>query len=404
MVGVCLSVMHTLWLIARYGVGMLLLAGIAHCVLWVWLKRAFPGHAVRFRRWWIGGLVLLTSTVLVRLASYFFTFDGAAWLIGSIMLWQLTAGTAALFIALSYGSAWTWNRLRSVWKRASLTREPARPERRRLLEGATGMALLGGTGVAFGRGFVSTRFDIEVVKVVIRVPRLAPELNGFTIVQLSDVHVGAYFDSHDLAPAIKLARGLKPDLYVVTGDIVDLNPGFVPAAGRALASLTAPHGVIAVLGNHDYYTGATEVLTGLRAAGVQVLVNESRRIEGNLVVAGLDDVVGKGREGGGNGPDVDAALRGVRREDVTVMLAHQPHLFDETAERVDVQLSGHTHGGQIRPGFSAADLVYPYVAGRYERAGATLWVNRGIGVGGAPTRIGVRPELTHIVLLAERNS
>ncbi|MCU0693441.1 MAG: metallophosphoesterase [Polyangiaceae bacterium] len=389
--------MHTLWLIARYGMVPLALGSVAHYVAWRWLRRSFPSTVERHRRWLVPLLAILAASVLVRLGSSFFAIDGVPWLVGAIMIWHLTVGALAIGVSLAHATERTWKRFRPGAKHHPPLAHTPLP-RRRLLEGATGLVLLSGSGAALGRGFLSTRFDVEIVRLSLKIPKLPRTLDGFSLVQLSDLHVGTYFQGEHLAHAIELARRLVADLYVVTGDIVDLNSVYAPRAGRALSALKARHGVIAVLGNHDYYAGADAVLDGLRSAGVEVLVNASKRISPGLVVAGLDDVAGAHREGGGSGPDVEAALRDVEANDVAVMLAHQPHLFEETAGRIDLQLSGHTHGGQIRVGFAPIGLLYPYVSGRYERAGATLWVNRGLGVGGAPTRIGARPELTHIVL------
>ena len=391
--------MHTLWLIARYGLVALVFTSAAHYVLWRWLRRSFPNDVQRHRRWLVPLFGVLAASVLVRLGSYFFEFKAGEWLVGTIMIWHLTVGALAIAAGLTYSVAWLWQLLRTSKDTKHPTPLAPTPlPRRRLLEGATGLMLLGGSGAALGRGFVSTRFDIEIVRISLKVPKLPRALDGFSIVQLSDLHIGTYFHGDELTHAVELARRLRPDLYVVTGDVVDLNPVYAMGAGQALSALKARHGVIAILGNHDYYAGADAILQGLRSAGIEVLVNASKRIEDGLVIAGLDDVAGEEREGGGPGPNVDEALRDVDPKEATVMLAHQPHLFEKTAGRIDVQLSGHTHGGQIRAGFAPMQLLSPYISGRYDRAGSTMWVNRGLGVGGAPTRIGARPELTHIVL------
>lgn len=137
---------------------------------------------------------------------------------------------------------------------------------------------------------------------------------------------------------------------------------------------------------------------------VRVLSNESSRIRsgdgGGFALLGVDDIQGRsGRDPGFSGPDLYAALSGLHRDVPRILLAHQPRYFDEAAGRVALQLSGHTHGGQINPGFRPADLFMEYVAGRYERGGSTLWVNRGFGVAGPPSRVGAPPEVTKIVII-----
>ena len=138
---------------------------------------------------------------------------------------------------------------------------------------------------------------------------------------------------------------------------------------------------------------------------VNVLSNESVRLRagdgGGFALLGVDDHQGRaGRSPGFRGPDLYAAGRGLDAEVPRILLAHQPRYFKEAAGRVALQLSGHTHGGQINPGFRPAELVMDFVAGRYERGGSTLWVNRGFGVAGPPSRVGAPPEVTKIVIVA----
>jgi predicted MPP superfamily phosphohydrolase len=114
----------------------------------------------------------------------------------------------------------------------------------------------------------------------------------------------------------------------------------------------------------------------------------------------VDDIQGRsGRSPGFNGPDLYEAGKGLDADVPRILLAHQPRYFDEAAGRIALQLSGHTHGGQINPGFCPADLFMRFVAGRYEREGSTLWVNRGFGVAGPPSRVGAPPEVTKIVII-----
>jgi predicted MPP superfamily phosphohydrolase len=212
-----------------------------------------------------------------------------------------------------------------------------------------------------------------------------------------------------VAAALDKAALLRPDLVVVTGDLVDFDPRFVPVVARQLERMRAREGVAAVLGNHDYYVGAARVVDGLRAAGVRMLVNESMLVAagdgGGFLLAGVDDLSAR-RTGQGVGPRLERATRrpdapsgaGPALDRAIVLLCHQPRYFDVAAGRVDAQLSGHTHGGQIGVGAWPARLLFEYVAGRYERSGSVLWVNRGIGVAGPPARVGAPAEITRIVL------
>jgi predicted MPP superfamily phosphohydrolase len=217
------------------------------------------------------------------------------------------------------------------------------------------------------------------------------------------LHVGTFVGERELERGLGLVDRVKPDLIVVTGDIVDFDPRFVPAAARRLGALRAREGVVCIPGNHDYYTGATAVLEGMQRAGLDVLLNRGRIVaeaDGGFALLGVDDL-GLGARRIGPGPDLAAALASVRPDLATVLLAHQPR-FVRTASQsgIDLQLSGHTHGGQINPGFRPIDLFYPYVAGRYDIGATQLYVNRGFGTVGPPTRVGAPPEITKIVLVA----
>jgi predicted MPP superfamily phosphohydrolase len=184
--------------------------------------------------------------------------------------------------------------------------------------------------------------------------------------------------------------------------MIDFEPRFAPQLARALADLHPRDGVTTILGNHDYYAGAADVLRALEREKIEVLVNRGKVIRagdgGGFALLGVDDMWAL--RSGGEGPDLDAALRMVPEDLPRILLAHQPNFIDESARRVALQLSGHTHGGQINPGFRPASLFLRYVAGRYEVEGTTLYINRGFGVAGPPARVGAPPEVSKIVLIS----
>ncbi|MEO6421079.1 MAG: metallophosphoesterase, partial [Polyangiaceae bacterium] len=227
-------------------------------------------------------------------------------------------------------------------------------------------------------------------------------LDGYTIAQISDIHVGLFVGERELREGLSRLAEIKPDLVVATGDLVDIDPSFAPLMARALGALRARDGVAAILGNHDYYTGASKILAALRAVGVNALVNTGVHLRkddgGGFALLGVDDL--SARRSGGPGPSLTKAIAMVPPDAPRILLAHQPRYFLESQGSVALQLSGHTHGGQINPGFRPADLFMEFVAGRYEGDGSTLWVNRGFGVAGPPSRLGAPPEVTKIVLVA----
>ncbi len=226
-------------------------------------------------------------------------------------------------------------------------------------------------------------------------------LDGYTIAQISDVHVGAFTGARELGDGLDLMRSFHPDLVVATGDLVDFDSKDADAIASMLANVGARDGAYAILGNHDHYAGPDEVTRRFLAAKVRLLVNEGVTIRDAFALLGVDDVHGRtSPRPGFTGPDLGRAINMVRPDLPRILLAHQPKYFRESRGRVNLQLSGHTHGGQVNPGFTPAKLFMPYVAGRYEEDASTLWVNRGFGVVGPPARIGAPPEITKIVIVS----
>jgi predicted MPP superfamily phosphohydrolase len=280
-----------------------------------------------------------------------------------------------------------------------------------LAQAAAGSAfLIGGSSSLYGA--LHGRHDYAIEEIAIRLPGLRG-LDGFSIVQLSDVHIGAFTGAPELAAAEDLLRRAKPDLIVLTGDLLDNDARLAEVLGRFVRRLTplARAGVVAVPGNHDYFAGVNETTAAIRAAGARMLRNEALVIgdaDAGFSLLGVEDVWA--RRGGG-GPDLQRALAALPKlagrvapalDLPRVLLCHNPSYFAEAAGRVGLQLSGHTHGGQVNLGVRPADFVLPggWVAGRYDLRGSALYVNRGFGVVGPPARIGAPPEVTRIVLSA----
>lgn len=246
---------------------------------------------------------------------------------------------------------------------------------------------LSGWGVVVGQ----RRYPREERR--LEVDGLPAELAGLTIVQLSDLHMGRFFGERRLSLLVARAREAKPDLVVVTGDIVDDSARFAPAAARLLASIEAPLGVFACLGNHDHHAGANEVGRALTAAGIRVLRNEGLSLSrggASLWLCGVDDLW--------FGGDLTGALAGKPEGTPALLLSHQPALFPEAARRgVALTLSGHTHGGQLAvpffPQASLARLITRFVAGPYATGRSLLYVNRGAGAIRPLVRLGAPPEV-----------
>jgi predicted MPP superfamily phosphohydrolase len=244
-------------------------------------------------------------------------------------------------------------------------------------------------------------FRPVVERVLIPIKNLKPALEGFKIVQLSDFHLLPLTQPSQVRRAVEIANSLKPDLTVLTGDYVYREIEAMQTLSPILEGLNARHGVFACLGNHDHWMGVEAIKAGLRSARLPVLVNRGVLLpvgKDSLYLAGLDDAwIGR--------PDLKSALQGAPDEVPVVLLAHEPDSADiyTSDGRISLQLSGHTHGGQIRlPGIGALLLPYlghKYDMGLYQVKGMWLYTNRGIGVIFEPLRFNCRPEVSEFTLI-----
>ncbi|KYG09266.1 hypothetical protein BE21_18900, partial [Sorangium cellulosum] len=282
---------------------------------------------------------------------------------------------------------------------------PALPRRAFLANGAAGSAFLIGGGSAVYGALVG-RHDYVIEEVAIPIPGLPRSLDGFSIVQLSDIHLGLFVGEPEMRAAEDLVRKARADLIVMTGDLIDFDSRYAEHLGRLTRRLgpLAREGVAAIPGNHDHFAGIDAALDALERGGARVLSNRGHVVGGAggaFALLGVDDVWARGRVPGG-GPDLGRALAHVPRDLPRVLLCHNPVFFPDAAGEVALQLSGHTHGGQVNLLVRPADLVLPhgYVAGLYQRGGSHLYINRGFGTAGPPARIGAPPEVSRIVLVS----
>jgi len=241
----------------------------------------------------------------------------------------------------------------------------------------------------------------NVVDVPIALARLPAELAGFTIVQITDVHVGPTVGRRFVADVVARVNDLQPDLIAITGDLVDGPAALFRRGVEPLADLRSRHGTFYVTGNHEYYSGVDHWLPILRGVGLRVLRNERVEIEhggAGFDLAGIDDHDAARYRG--HGPDLERALAGRDPSRVVVLLAHQPRqVHVARRHNVDLQISGHTHGGQIWPWHHAARLQQGgLLAGLYRLDDTQLYVSRGTGYVGPPVRIGAPAEISRIVL------
>ncbi len=240
-----------------------------------------------------------------------------------------------------------------------------------------------------------------VVRVEVPIADLPPDLEGFRIVQLSDLHVGPTLKRAFVERVVATANGLAPDLIALTGDVGDGFPLALRDELAPLARLAAPHGKYFVTGNHEYYWDAAGWVQELERLGFSALVNAHRVIRrgtAQLVLAGVTDASAS-RRVPGHASDPAAAVAGAPEGDVRVLLAHQPKsAFAARGAGFDLQLSGHTHGGQYFPFNLLVRLFQPFVAGLHRLEEMWLYVSRGTGYWGPPLRLGAPSEITLIQL------
>ncbi len=248
----------------------------------------------------------------------------------------------------------------------------------------------------------------RIVRQEILLRRWPARLEGFTIALLSDFHYDHYFSEHPLHAAIAMVNSLQPDLIVLTGDFVSL-PLFAKndeeaafaaePCSQLLRQMQARHGLWAVMGNHDFYSDPDIVTDALQTKGIRVLANEAAAIEAEgarFWLAGVNDVLGQTA-------DLQIALHDVPEDEATVLLVHEPDYADHVSRfPVDLQLSGHSHGGQVRLPYMnplyLPDMAKKYVWGLYRIGGLTLYTNPGLGTVGLPVRLNCPPEITLVTL------
>jgi len=239
----------------------------------------------------------------------------------------------------------------------------------------------------------------QVKEIEVPLSRLPSQLDGYTILQISDVHLGRTIGRAFAEKLVRMANAAEADMIAITGDLVDGTVSQLCDVVAPLGQLRAPDGVWLVTGNHEYYVRADEWIEHLGRMGIRVLRNERVAIRGGAAgfdLAGVDDWEAHGE---GHGHDLARALAGRDPSRLLVLLAHQPKTIVEASGLgVDLQLSGHTHGGQIWPWSLVVRLQQPYVAGLHHHEGTYLYVTRGAGYWGPPMRVGIPPEMVRLVL------
>ena len=354
-----------------------------------------------------------TNAHIFRAADYRLhstLIEGAFW-------WWFVGSLSAFALVIAFGmvdhvicaAAWVYGQAREAMRRDRATPKPGvttlgprSSGRRRFLE-QTAVLVSATPFVAAGYGLLYGRLNVEVVRQRIRLAHLPKAFEGFCIAQLSDMHIGPFTPGDHIRHCVTITNALKPELIALTGDYISWDPEAEGQVVNALAGLRAPYGVFGCLGNHEEESETEESITRLFAVqSIRILRQERApiRLGGEaLNLIGID--CPRGRTRALYQRDISRRLQGlVMPETVNILLSHYPDVFDRAAELgVDLTLAAHTHGGQlsldfIYRGLNVSHLLYRYDSGWYEKRGAQLYLNRGIGTTGFPIRVGARPEIT----------
>ena len=259
-------------------------------------------------------------------------------------------------------------------------------------------------GAAFVLGIYAQieAISIQTEHIVIETPKIPREIGRFRIVQISDVHLGLMVGERRLARIMDAVRAENPDILVSTGDLLDGQIDGIEGLAKAFQKIEPPYGKYAVNGNHEYYVGIERTGDFCKAAGFTLLSHETFDIPGVAVIVGVDDPAAS-RFGLSGKVTEEQLLSDLPKERFVLLLKHRPLVDPESKGLFDLQLSGHTHGGQIFPFTLIIKMLYPIDSGLLRLAdGALLYVNRGAGTWGPPMRFLAPPEVTVIDLVHEK--
>jgi len=276
---------------------------------------------------------------------------------------------------------------------------------------------------AFIYGMFKTRYDFKVFRNTLEIDKLPKAFEGLRIVQISDFHAGSLDNMKAIKLGLEKIQNLEPDLLLFTGDLVNNTSEEFDKFIPYFKSLTASIGKFSIMGNHDYglyYNWGSEeekkaneqrIRNHHKSIGFDLLENQSRRIEKNGEILNLIGVENWGRPPFPPKGDLDLAITDIKEDSVTILMSHDPHHWEDKviphSQKVDLTLSGHTHGMQMGielPGFkwSPVSLRYKRWAGLYKESNQYLYVNRGFGHIGFPGRVGIKPEITLLELVAKK--
>jgi len=279
------------------------------------------------------------------------------------------------------------------------------PERRQFIINSVNLGIIGSSALMTGYGIHEARRDPILKEITIAIASLPEGLEGLRIAQISDLHVGPTIKRAFVQSVVEDTNRLNADIIVCTGDLVDDLISNIHKDVLPIKELSAPHGVYFITGNHEYYVGAQPWIEAIDKLGLTVLLNNHVIIEHNsenLVLAGVSDYT-SGQFIPEHASDPNKALINAPKNLVKILLAHQPRsIFSASQAGFDLQISGHTHGGQYFPWNLLVTLGQPYVKGLHKHNNTWIYINQGTGYWGPPVRVGVPSEITLFKLTRDK--
>ena len=367
------------------------------------------------RRWKIAMAVGIVATIFTPVLTIMLRRAGFDNLGLHLLTWAGYLGVGFLSFVFSYvvirdlawlpvaAVKWSKKRIGKAAQGRQQIHPIESPSRRGFIVNSMNYGILAAAALSTGYGLAEAKQTPQVKKVPVAIDNLPPELNGFRIVQITDIHVNPTFRRSSVEEIVAVVNTLDADMVALTGDLVD---GSVDQLGydvAPLAQIQSGLGNFFVTGNHEYYSGVVEWVEEVRRLGFTVLLNEHQvltRGRAKLLLAGVTDYRG-GNFLPSHRSDPQKALNGAPAADLKILLAHQPkNIFAAARAGYDLQISGHTHGGQFFPWNLLVGFAQPYVYGLHTHENTQIYVSRGTGYWGPPVRVGSPSEITLINLVS----
>jgi hypothetical protein len=304
--------------------------------------------------------------------------------------WVLVAGAQKLAALIG-----------ALWSTPAQAADLPDPQRREVLLQSMNVGILAVAAAVAGYGFYEARRRPAIIEVSVPIENLPTSLDGFRIVQITDIHAGLTVARPFVETVVEMANELKGDIIAFTGDLVDGSVEHLREEVAPMSNLTARYGRYFITGNHEYYSGAEPWVEEAKRMGFDVLLNEHRVIrhgDAAILLAGVTDT-SAGQFVPSHASDPHKAIANAPATDVKILLAHQPRsLYEAVKAGYNLQISGHTHGGQFFPWNFLAAAGQPYIKGLHKHENMWIYVSKGTGYWGPPVRLGARSEITVITL------